>query len=77
MRRTDRDNAQATSHAAVRVRPQLLDRLVNHPWLIGDPTTPGRRLGKRVRWLAVIAIVVANAPYTSRTCDSDACCCRR
>jgi adenylate cyclase len=39
----------------------MLDRLVNHPWLIGDPTTPGRRLGKRVRWLAVIAIVVANA----------------
>ncbi len=39
----------------------LLDRLVNHPWLIGDPTTPGRKLGKRVRWLAVIAIVVANA----------------
>jgi len=39
----------------------LLDRLVNHPWLIGDPETPGRKLGKRVRWLTVTAIVVANA----------------
>ncbi len=39
----------------------LLDRLVGHPWLIGDPTTPGRKLGLRVRWLAVVAIVVANA----------------
>jgi adenylate cyclase len=38
-----------------------LDRLVNHPWLIGDPTTPGRVLGTRVRWLTATAIVIANA----------------
>jgi adenylate cyclase len=29
--------------------------------LIGDPTTPGHKLLKRVRWLTMIAIVVANA----------------
>ncbi|HYP55465.1 MAG TPA: adenylate/guanylate cyclase domain-containing protein [Solirubrobacterales bacterium] len=39
----------------------LLDRLVNHPWLIGDPTTPGRRLANRVSRLTLIAIVAANA----------------
>src|SRR5215218_996361 len=39
----------------------LLERLVSHPWLIGDPTTPGRQLGKRVRWFTATAIVVANA----------------
>ncbi|MEX1141581.1 MAG: adenylate/guanylate cyclase domain-containing protein [Thermoleophilaceae bacterium] len=39
----------------------MLDRLINHPWLVGDPTTPGRRLGRRVRWLTVTAIVLANA----------------
>jgi adenylate cyclase len=39
----------------------LLDRLVNHPWLIGDPTTPGATLGNRARWLTVTAIVTANA----------------
>jgi adenylate cyclase len=39
----------------------LLERLVNHPWLIGDPTTPGRQLGRRVRWFTATAIVVANA----------------
>jgi adenylate cyclase len=39
----------------------LLDRLVNHPWMIGDPTTPGRQLGSRVRWMTVTAIVLANA----------------
>jgi len=44
---------------ALSFRP-LLDNLVNHPWLIGDPTTPGRKLRKRVRWLTVSAIVVAN-----------------
>jgi len=42
------------------VKPRL-DRLVNHPWLIGDPTTPGRELGKRVRRFTVFAIVLANA----------------
>ncbi|HEX2097295.1 MAG TPA: adenylate/guanylate cyclase domain-containing protein [Solirubrobacterales bacterium] len=45
---------------ALSSRP-LLDRLVNHPWLIGDPTTPGRKLGNRVSWLTLIAIVAANA----------------
>jgi adenylate cyclase len=44
---------------ALTPRP-LLDRLVSHPWLIGDPTTPGRRLRKRVRRLTVTAIVAAN-----------------
>lgn len=39
----------------------MLDRLVNHPWLVGDPTTPGRRLRTRVRRLTVTAIVTANA----------------
>ena len=39
----------------------VLDRLISHPWLIGDPTTPGRALGTRVRWLTASAIVVANA----------------
>jgi adenylate cyclase len=38
----------------------VLDRLVSHPWLIGDPTTPGRKLGARVRWLTATAIVLAN-----------------
>ncbi len=38
----------------------VLDRLVSHPWLIGDPTTPGRKLGARVRWLTMTAIVLAN-----------------
>jgi len=45
---------------ALSPRP-LLDRLVNHPWLIGDPTMPGRRLGDRARRLTVTAIVAANA----------------
>jgi adenylate cyclase len=44
---------------ALNPRP-LLDHLVNHPWLIGDPTTPGRKLRRRVRWLTISAIVVAN-----------------
>jgi adenylate cyclase len=39
----------------------LIDRLVNHPWLIGDPTTPGAKLATRVRWLTTTAIVLANA----------------
>jgi adenylate cyclase len=45
---------------ALSPRP-LLDLLVNHPWLIGDPTTPGRKLRTRVRRLTVGAIVAANA----------------
>lgn len=46
--------------SALSPRP-LLDRLVNHPWLIGDPTTPGRKLGDRVSRLTLTAIVAANA----------------
>ncbi|NLT07213.1 MAG: hypothetical protein GXY03_13020, partial [Solirubrobacterales bacterium] len=38
----------------------LLDRLVAHPWLIGDPRTPGAVLGRRVRWTTTAAIVLAN-----------------
>ncbi|HEX2071436.1 MAG TPA: adenylate/guanylate cyclase domain-containing protein [Thermoleophilaceae bacterium] len=45
--------------AAPLVTP-MLDRLVNHSWLVGDPTTPGRKLGQRVRWLTASAIVLAN-----------------
>ena len=41
------------------VKP-LLDRLVVHPWLIGDPRTPGAELGRRVRWLTIGAILLAN-----------------
>jgi len=41
------------------LRP-LLDRMVAHPWLIGDPNTPGAEIGRRVRWLTIFAIVLAN-----------------
>ncbi|HEX2160962.1 MAG TPA: adenylate/guanylate cyclase domain-containing protein [Thermoleophilaceae bacterium] len=45
---------------AARIVTPMLDRFVNHSWLVGDPTTPGRKLGARVRWLTATAIVFAN-----------------
>jgi adenylate cyclase len=37
-----------------------LDRLADHPWLIGDARLPGRKVVRRVRWSTLLAIVVAN-----------------
>jgi adenylate cyclase len=45
-------------------RPSLrpgFDRLAEHPWLVGDPHLPGRKLARRARWTTMVAIVVANA----------------
>jgi adenylate cyclase len=42
------------------LRPRL-DRWASHPWMLGDPSTPGRKLGGRVRVMTIAAIVVANA----------------
>jgi adenylate cyclase len=39
----------------------LFEQIADHPWLVGDPTTPGPKVARRVRWLTVTAIVVANA----------------
>lgn len=44
----------------VALRPRL-DRWASHPWLVGDPSTPGRELVKRVRLMTIAAIVAANA----------------
>jgi adenylate cyclase len=38
-----------------------LDRLASQPWLIGDPATPGKVLGSRVRRLIILSAVAANA----------------
>jgi adenylate cyclase len=37
------------------------ERLVTHPWLVGDPELPGREIGRRVRVMAIAIVVVANA----------------
>jgi adenylate cyclase len=42
-----------------------LDRLAARPWLVGDLATPGRTLGRRVRWLTVAAILAANVGGTA------------
>ncbi len=45
--------------AASRLR-SALDSRAAHPWLIGDPKTPGRKLAPRVRALTLVAILAAN-----------------
>jgi adenylate cyclase len=45
---------------AARLR-SALDSWAAHPWLIGDPETPGRKLAPRVRGLTLAAILAANA----------------
>jgi adenylate cyclase len=39
----------------------LFEHVADHPWLVGDPTTPGPKVARRVRRLTVTSIVVANA----------------
>lgn len=38
-----------------------LDQLADHPWLIGDPSVPGRKVVRRARYSTMVAIVLANA----------------
>jgi adenylate cyclase len=38
-----------------------LERLADHPWLIGDPSLPGRKVGRRARWITALAIAISNA----------------
>jgi len=45
---------------AARLR-SALDDWAAHPWLIGDPQTPGRKLAPRIRALTLMAILAANA----------------
>jgi adenylate cyclase len=47
------------SKAAALFRSRL-DRWAAHPWLVGDPTIPGRKLAARVRALSLAAILTAN-----------------
>lgn len=37
------------------------ERLVMHPWLVGDPALRGAEVGRRVRWMTIGAVVLANA----------------
>jgi adenylate cyclase len=37
------------------------ERLVMHPWLVGDPSLRGTEIGRRARWMTIAAVVVANA----------------
>jgi adenylate cyclase len=42
------------------MRRSALASLWEHPWLVGDPQLPGRVVGRRVRWLTILAVVGAN-----------------
>jgi adenylate cyclase len=42
------------------VRRSALASLWEHPWLVGDPSLPGRVVGRRVHWLAITSVVGAN-----------------
>jgi adenylate cyclase len=42
------------------MRRSALASLWEHPWLVGAPQLPGRVVGRRVRWLTVLAVVGAN-----------------
>lgn len=48
---------------AARLR-SLWERLVAHPWLVGDPALPGRVVRLRARWTTIGAIVLANTVGT-------------
>jgi adenylate cyclase len=37
-----------------------LERLADHPWLVGDRDAPGAAVGRRVRWTTAVAIALAN-----------------
>ncbi|MHB8492263.1 MAG: adenylate/guanylate cyclase domain-containing protein [Solirubrobacteraceae bacterium] len=37
------------------------ESLITHPWLVGDPTLPGREVGRRVRLTTIAAVALANA----------------
>ena len=37
-----------------------LGSLWDHPWLVGDLETPGKRIARRTRWMSWIAVLVAN-----------------
>ncbi len=37
------------------------ERLVLHPWLVGDPALRGTEVGRRVRWMTIGVVVLANA----------------
>jgi adenylate cyclase len=40
------------------------ERLVAHPWLVGDPALSGRVVGRRARWMTIGAIMLANGVGT-------------
>jgi adenylate cyclase len=42
------------------MRRGRLESLWDHPWLVGDPDVPGRRVARRARWMTVGAVLVAN-----------------
>ena len=36
-------------------------RLIENPWLIGDPEAPGRKIARRARWVTIFGVLLANA----------------
>jgi adenylate cyclase len=54
----DRDTPRPMRAPALRPR---FEQLADHPFLVGDPSVPGSRLARRVRWTTLLGIVLANA----------------
>ncbi|HST38722.1 MAG TPA: hypothetical protein VLK58_04400, partial [Conexibacter sp.] len=48
--RTTDARVRINAVVAQRVRA-ISERLVAHPWLLGDPDLPGATIGRRARWL--------------------------